>query len=99
MPSKRAVLQGAALCLAAGAAFAGGPQAQAPAATSSSSSSGAAQPPSPCKPAADTRVAPRKGACTGNMGSSFDGQQLNATGASNPGDALRLSDPSVSYHK
>ena len=97
MPNKRAVLQGAALCLAAGAAFAGGPQAQAPA--SSSSSSGAAQSASPCKPAADTRVAPRKGACTSNMGSSFDGQQLNATGASNPGDALRLSDPSVSYHK
>jgi hypothetical protein len=98
MPNKLAVLQGAALCLAAGAAFAGGPPAQAPA-SASSSSSGAAQPASQCKPIADTTVAPRKGACTSNMGSSFDDKQLNATGASNAGDALRMSDPSVSYHK
>jgi hypothetical protein len=54
-----------------------------------------------CKPApsSDTKVAPRKGACFSNMGSSFDDEELNQTGASNPGEALRLSDPSVSYHR
>ena len=100
MPKKLAVLQGAALCLAAGAALAGDPQVQTPAASASSSSSGAASSASHCKPITDTKVPPRKGACTSNMGSSFDDKELKATGASNPGDALRMSDPSVSYqHK
>lgn len=98
MHNKLRVLHGAALCMAAGAAYAGDPQPPA-APSASSSSSGGAESTSSCKPTADTKVAPRKGACFSNMGSSFDDKQLNATGASNAGDALRLSDPSVSYHK
>ena len=52
-----------------------------------------------CQPGPDARAAPGKGACFSNLGSSYDGKQLNATGASKPGDALHLLDPSVTIHK
>jgi hypothetical protein len=102
MRNSLAVICGMFLAFAGAAAFAGDPQSQAaapaPAAASSSSGAAASKPADPCKPPADGTVAPRKGACFSNMGSSYNAQELNATGASNPGEALRLADPSVSYH-
>jgi len=55
----------------------------------------AGQDKSRCAPAPGTSTAPSKGACFGNLGSSYNAEQLNATGASNPGQALHLLDPSV----
>jgi len=48
-----------------------------------------------CLSAAGTSSAPRKGACFSNLGSSYNAEQLNSTGVSNPGEALHLLDPSV----
>ena len=52
-----------------------------------------------CAPAAGTSPAPGKGACFSNLGSSYSAEQLNATGASNPGQALHLLDPSVTVRQ
>jgi hypothetical protein len=89
----------AAPLLRAQAGDAGSTQAAAPAAAPAPQTANAAAPAKPAKPRCartqDANTPPRKGACFSNLGSSYSGDELNATGATNPGDALHLVDPSV----